>query len=59
MVQRKPWKFFIIRFIAGGKKHTVRAGAADLKDAHEGIIDMYSDDRTLQIISSVESLEES
>ena len=57
MVQHKPWKFFTIRFIADGKKHVVSVGAADQEDAHELIIDMYSDDRTLRIISSVENQE--
>jgi hypothetical protein len=53
MVRHKPWQFFIIRFIAGNKKHTVSVGVADREETLELIKDMYGKIRALRIIPRV------
>jgi len=50
MVQHKPWKFFIVKFIADGKKHVVSVGAVDQEDAVELIADMYNNVRALRAV---------
>ena len=57
MVQHKPWRFFILMFIADDGKHTVSVGAESREDAIESLSDMYGSIRNLREIQKTENQE--